>query len=527
MLEARQVALDRMVAVKCLLEGREAHAPVLVREARIASRLEHPNIISVHGLGVDASGQPMVVMKRLEGSSWRAILEAPDHPLAASFGADPMDRNLRILLQVCQAVHFAHERGVLHRDLKPDNVMLGSYGEIQVVDWGLAIELEGGRTQGLAGTPGYLAPEMVCDGAPVDARTDVYLLGAILHELITGTRRHRGSDLKALCAAAHHSAPASYGPTVPTQLATIANTACARDPVDRFPTAAALRQAIEAYLEQRASHALTSAALGRLEALERAAPDAIEELFGACRFGFEEALRIWPRDEAARSGLQQALVFMIEHDLSRGEAGAASRLAKELPSPDPLLTARVEQARQQLAQLHEGHDPTRGARPRLWAHLAFAGIVGVVPLVVGPLRRLGVVPPAADPGRRWLMPLIVATLLGLYVWRSQELWHNAYNRKILLLLWVILGSSSVMWLLASASGGTYLDVIPRLMVLVAAVGFCAGFLLDRRYLPAGAVMIAGGLAAGATGAVEEILGASNLLAIGWLAYSWSGLRRPT
>ena len=127
-----QGAIGRQVAVKCLREGldNERFGLQLLREAWVTGGLEHPNIVPVYSVGADSNGHPMIVMKRIEGTPWSELLRSDGRQLRD----DP-----EILKQVCNAVEFAASRGVIHRDLKPDNVMIGTFGEVYVLDWGIAI----------------------------------------------------------------------------------------------------------------------------------------------------------------------------------------------------------------------------------------------------------------------------------------------------------------------------------------------------------------------------------------------------
>lgn len=121
---ARQVSLDRRVAIKFLRPDRGSTHDVeqLLSEAWTAGKLEHPNILPIHALALTADGKPVIVMKRIEGVTWSALLRDPGAMEAHAPGKVPLDEHLRILTQVCHAVHFAHTRGVVHRDLKPENV---------------------------------------------------------------------------------------------------------------------------------------------------------------------------------------------------------------------------------------------------------------------------------------------------------------------------------------------------------------------------------------------------------------------
>ena len=128
---ATQTALRRDVALKRAIAGDKESIAALVREARILGALEHPNIPPVHLLATDAPGTPVLAMKRIDGAAWSELLTVAHQ--------DPLDRTLEILEAVCRALQFAHERGIIHRDVKPANVMLGSHGEIYLVDWGIAL----------------------------------------------------------------------------------------------------------------------------------------------------------------------------------------------------------------------------------------------------------------------------------------------------------------------------------------------------------------------------------------------------
>src|SRR5690606_26042988 len=157
---ARQRSLERDVAVKSLrpeIRGR-ATVDALLEEARIAARLDHPNVLPIHALGRDPAGRPLLVLKRCEGETRGALLRRSGHPFWSEtrrWSRDPLARNLEILREVCDAVEYAHSRGVLHRDLKPDNVMVGRFGEVYLMDWGLAVQA-GAERYAPGGTLAYM-----------------------------------------------------------------------------------------------------------------------------------------------------------------------------------------------------------------------------------------------------------------------------------------------------------------------------------------------------------------------------------
>jgi hypothetical protein len=234
--------LGRWVAVKEAREGAAA-AAALDREAAVVGRLDHPGVVAVHDRGVGPDGRPWYAMRLVRGQTLREAVEA--RPGLAE----------RLLLlthfrDLCQAVAHAHSAGVVHRDLKPDNVLVGAFGETQVVDWGLAVGADAPPEPGVAGSPPWMAPEQA-RGEAADRRTDVWGLGAVLFHLLTGAPIRSGGDGAALLARATAEAPPPVGarePRVPAELAAITTRALQMAREDRYPDAAALAADVERYL---------------------------------------------------------------------------------------------------------------------------------------------------------------------------------------------------------------------------------------------------------------------------------------
>lgn len=164
--------LDREVALKVLDEPvpevAAAVAARLLAEARVLARLEHPGIVPVHDVGTLPDGRVWYAMKRVRGARLDQLVAR---------GLDDAEKH-RIFARIGETVAFAHSRGLLHRDLKPQNVMAGEFGEVLVLDWGLAVAADGARRE-VAGTPGFMPPEQAAGGA-IDGRADVYALGRLL-----------------------------------------------------------------------------------------------------------------------------------------------------------------------------------------------------------------------------------------------------------------------------------------------------------------------------------------------------------
>ncbi len=270
--------IGREVAIKVLrdMEREDASARGrFLREARIQGRLEHPGIVPVHDLGESPSGRPWFTMKALRGETLRDVLaRLPAADGDATSRADARYTKARLLsafARVCRTVDFAHAEGVVHRDLSPANIMLGEYGEVSVLDWGLAKPLadsevtrtpvtdsedEPSQTRpGTAlGTPGYLAPEQALGEVEVGPEADVYALASILFEILSRRPLHgAGSARQRLEEAIRGVDPRvvakRLGVEVPPELDPVLVRATAADPTKRTRSAGELAAAVEAYLD--------------------------------------------------------------------------------------------------------------------------------------------------------------------------------------------------------------------------------------------------------------------------------------
>lgn len=524
---ARQVSLGRDVAIKRLSRQDRHLVEGLLREATVAGSLEHPNVVPVHALGKDEEGSPYLVMKRIEGRKWSDVMRE-DAPIVGA----ALDRHLGVLLAVCDALAYAHAHGVLHRDVKLANVMIGDYGEVYLVDWGVATRI-GSRTSAPVGTPGYMAPEMV-DGGVLTTATDVYLLGATLHHLLLGTPRHSGANAYAVFRAAHVSKPYAYGPEIPEELAAIALKACARDPRDRYPTVRAFQDAVRAAQQHRVSHGAVRAAAEKLTLARSLLADGDarrgREALVAARYGLEEALRAWPENPAGRRNLRRCLELSVPASLQAAEPDAAAEQLAVLETLAPpgtfaALREQVDRAvrkRAALARLGEGLDLSASAEDRQrWLFRLFVLSVGFGAFVIWGYRS-GV--GDATHGKGIASSILVLFTLGaaLGVWRRRVL-VNVVDRRIWYTILLGAFATLVHRVLAWWAGQTPFAVWAGDLVILAAMTGVAAIAVSTRLVPlALGLTAAAGLATLFPGATIEILCTCVAASFGAL---WLGFRR--
>ncbi len=545
---AVQSSLGRKVAVKTLRGDRKTKATTLrlLREAWVTGTLEHPNVVPVYDVALDADGTPVIMLKRIEGMHWGELIHDPEE-LGRRYGArDPLEWNLRILMQVCNAVHFAHSRGVIHRDLKPENVMIGEFGEVYVLDWGLAVSLRddsAGRlplakdADEMAGTPCYMAPEMLGgEAGRLSERTDVYLLGATLFEILAGKPPHAGAGLTQIVSSVILSNPL-LPEDAPAELVRIYQRAMQRDPDQRFESAEQIRQALEDFLRHRGSLEIAADAQRSLDELiaELGSQRDSEEqrqrvynLLGECRFGFRQALRAWADNPVAAQGLTDAISAMVDYELWHDDPRAAAMLLGELDNPPAELTARIEKAQlekaekqkrlAELQRLGQDMDPIVGGRTRGFLGIVLGLVWTVAPIVASHFHLLD---HATYAGTMAGLGLFSVVAFALVLWARDSMTRTLHNRRVV-------GSLALLMVAQAALAGAL--VLLRVeasvgLVLQLCVWFCFAAMyalhIDVKLMPAALGYLGAFLAAAADPSLTlDLMAAGNFAFTVNVAWIW-------
>lgn len=423
----RDIELGRDLAMKVLRREGRSSLRRFLREARITARLEHPGVLPVHELGLDAHGEPFFTMRLVRGASLKSLFDelrptaGRKEERAESLRQRDVLRRRAItaLLGVCDTMAFAHARRVIHRDLKPANVMVGDFGEVYVVDWGLAREL--GEHEGdtptvsrhaandesfatldgdVLGTPAYMPPEQAQgELARIGPSVDVYAVGAMLYQLLTGRAPYFDGeatpDSRTVLDRVLAGPPrdlAEFASDAPPELVAIVRRAMARDPEHRYPSCAELGADLRAFLERRIVLAHASGPWTRAKKWVRRNPALASSLLlvllagtaglvGWRRAKAKEAdlallatLRgplellldfdaLWPldahREAALRDWLARADVLRREVPRYESRLAALRATGERLPLPAWLQAKEVEKRESLLRQARASIEQTR------------------------------------------------------------------------------------------------------------------------------------------------------------------------
>ncbi len=378
--EGVQRRLRRIVAVKRLRLGAGAvpftesntHLRSFRGEALTAALLDHPNIVPVYDLGFDDDGWPLLAMKFVRGQNWEEILKRDFESMAPE---EYVARHVPILAQLSQAVAFAHSRGVIHRDLKPSQVMIGEYGEVLLMDWGLALmvcdpptvngEPPPPRTypsihsaSNPAGTPGYMAPEQTSSSpAGIGEWTDVYLLGGTLYKILTGRMPHDAATSQQAFALACAGSfvpieEAGAGRHLPHELVSLATEALDREPARRIPTAKHFLDRVQDFLTGATRRRESAAIINEIAASPQLDHTTDYPVLTEALEKVGQADRLWPDNPQVPTQRARLVERYAKAALAHGDLTLARAQANALPgggARDSLLS-RVEAEQARLAR---------------------------------------------------------------------------------------------------------------------------------------------------------------------------------
>lgn len=280
-IKAHDNDIERPIAIKRIRSDAKSHATVMrfAEEVRTIGNLEHPNIVPIHDVGLDENGDYYFVMKYVHGETLEAIIEKLRAGNAAAHAMYGFERRVEIMMGILDAIAFAHANGVIHRDIKPANIMIGPYGEVMVMDWGLARKIEGEElvqphaetvTEGapakrrlfqtqagtLLGTPAYMSPEQA-RGEKLTEKSDIYSLCMTFYELLTLAHPFESKTTleQMLSAVMTEPIPQAYllgsptQPMVPADLSWFVLGGLAKDPKDRYESVEAMITRLRARAE--------------------------------------------------------------------------------------------------------------------------------------------------------------------------------------------------------------------------------------------------------------------------------------
>jgi lipoprotein NlpI/tRNA A-37 threonylcarbamoyl transferase component Bud32 len=363
-----------------------------LREAQITGQLEHPGVVPVHELSADEAGQPFYTMKFIQGRTLTDVIG--DYHAKPPRGDQPREvqglRLLQVFLNICQTVAYAHSRGVIHRDLKPDNVMVGAYGETLLLDWGLAkpmgvpeeetasiqvrssysgetLETEDGA---IKGTGSYMSPEVAAGCiADVDQVSDVFLLGGTLYHILTGKRPREAKRVSELIMKAINETPTpprKLDPTIPKSLDAICVKALALNRKDRYQTAAAMAEDVQrhlagepvaAYRENVWERAWRWAKRHRVAITRTVAAVAVAAVIGVVAYAFQQFAEKSQRDIDEANKRQQEAQREADELAAKEQAGKDVKEFRKLAAQTQLYTAFQDPGAEHVPY----YDPEQGA----------------------------------------------------------------------------------------------------------------------------------------------------------------------
>ncbi|BBM86276.1 protein kinase domain-containing protein [Candidatus Uabimicrobium amorphum] len=340
---AEQTKLKREIAIKKTLP--QVEKSKFLAESLVTAYLDHPNIIPIHEIDQNDEGDILLAMKLVKGISWKDLLypRTVEHQeKAKEYNAQ---KHLEVLVSVCNAMKYAHSKGIVHCDLKPENIMIGDFGEVLVMDWGIAVDVRENPDERRTfykndittpmGTPCYMSPELAEGrGKDISFATDVYLLGAILYEILHRKPPHAGESLWQVLLAARNS-ELHCESTTPAELQQIFRKAMAREISNRYQDADLFCQDLQNYLQHQESIFLTETAVKELLSSQKQQnKEQVYESLMTAIVRFSRALEIWENNSRAFSGMVQARLAYAQIALNNNDFGIVSSQLEKIEQLD-------------------------------------------------------------------------------------------------------------------------------------------------------------------------------------------------
>jgi serine/threonine protein kinase/WD40 repeat protein len=350
--KARQHRLQRDVAIKKIrpeqanLESKKS----FLSEAYVTAALDHPNIVPIYDMWQE-QGEISLSMKVIGGECWRDKL---GRRAEQEYG---QVEDIQTLISVCNAIAYAHSKNIIHCDLKPENVMLGDFGEVLVLDWGVALDIEnkdqrriGLRSRadvtGPFGTPSFMSPELAEGRAEdIGKHTDIYLLGSTLYKILTGQSLHSGKSVLHVLFSASESKRPIFQESVPGELADICCKAVHREADKRHKSVSAFKEELITYLSHRESSVIGSKALQKHRSCQETMASSISlseqqrtqlyRDFAEAAAGYKQALELWRGNKLAEHKSQEILHDYAHAALKNDDLGLAETQISQLPDADP------------------------------------------------------------------------------------------------------------------------------------------------------------------------------------------------
>lgn len=387
-----QTCLQRRIAIKKIIQNTNPHKlEKFIAEAMVTAYLDHPNIVPVYELGECKSGEPLLAMKLIEGIEWKRLLYPKNEQQRHKAQQYDLEAHLNILINVCNAVAYAHSKGIVHNDLKPSNVMVGEFGEVLVMDWGIAVSCRENNINkdyivhksaicSPMGTPSYMPYELAEGlGEDIGPWTDVYLLGGILYELLMRKLPHGNNAYIAIAAVTSGKLP-EFDNSIANDLQKICHRAMAKKIDKRYQNAVEFREAIQSYLRHRESVLLAENANKVLNECLHAQSQPRSTLyseFSRAVAGFEQAIDLWSDNSKAHTGRENARIMYADVALANEDFGLAEAQIAPLPSEKTHdLKRKISQAKQTRLQIQK-------TTQRLRFAISAATLFIIVGLVIG------------------------------------------------------------------------------------------------------------------------------------------------